>query len=320
MIEIESLHKRYGKRAALENFSLRVETGELFGIVGPNGAGKTTLIKILATLQEPDSGRARINDLDVVAAPASVRAVLGYLPDVPGLYQDMRVEEFLEFFADAFHLHGTRRRQAVDRALERAGLASRRNDFVEQLSFGMKQRLILAKTLLHEPKVLLLDEPATGLDPLARVELRELLKQLNREGLTIFLSSHILSDLEDICTRVALIAGGRNAAGADGQSVVTLSGGTASAPPGSLVACEIEIVGDTQVAAQAAGAVPGARVVSSEGRRLCLELPGGIAQGTPVLQALLAAGITVVHFDARGPGLEERYRQAFGAQKPEAQP
>jgi ABC-2 type transport system ATP-binding protein len=318
MIEIDSLTKNYGKRAALENFSLRVETGELFGLVGPNGAGKTTLIKILATLQDPNSGRARINDLDVVAAPASVRAVTGYLPDVPGLYQDMRVEEFLEFFADAFHLHEPRRREAVDRALARAGLAARRNDFVEQLSFGMKQRLILAKTLLHDPKVLLLDEPATGLDPLARVELRELLKALNREGLTIFLSSHILSDLEDICTRVALIAGGRNAAGADGQSVVTLSG-PAAAPADSLVTCEIEIVGDAQVAARAAANVPGARVISVEGRRLRVELPGGISQGTLLLQALFAAGVVVVHFDARGPGLEERYRQAFGAGKPGSQ-
>lgn len=167
MIEIESLHKVYGRRPALQNFSLRVDHGELFGLVGPNGAGKTTLIKILATLQAPDSGRALINGRDVVSAGAFVRTVTGYLPDVPGLYQDMRVEEFLEFFADAFHLHEPRRRQAIDRALARAGLAARRNDFVELLSFGMKQRLVLAKTLLHDPRVLLLDEPATGLDPLA---------------------------------------------------------------------------------------------------------------------------------------------------------
>jgi ABC-2 type transport system ATP-binding protein len=318
MIEIESLHKVYGRRPALQNFSLRVDDGELFGLVGPNGAGKTTLIKILATLQAPDSGRALINGRDVVSAGAFVRTVTGYLPDVPGLYQDMRVEEFLEFFADAFHLHEPRRRQAIDRALARAGLAARRNDFVELLSFGMKQRLVLAKTLLHDPRVLLLDEPATGLDPLARVELRELLKELNREGLTIFLSSHILSDLEDICTRVALIAGGRNAAGADGQSVVTLSG-PAAARLDSLVSCEIEIAGDAQTAARTAANVPGARVASAEGRRLRVEFSGGIAQGTPLLQALLAAGVIIVHFDARGPGLEERYRQAFGTGKPEAQ-
>jgi ABC-2 type transport system ATP-binding protein len=310
MIEMQSLCKSYGHHPALEGFSLRVETGELFGLVGPNGAGKTTLIKILATLLPPDSGNARIDGHDVVAEPSAVRASAGYLPDIAGLYQDMRVEEFLEFFADAFHLHEPRRRRSIEQALQRAGLAGRRHDFVEQLSLGMKQRLVLAKTLLHEPKVLLLDEPATGLDPLARVELRNLLKELNREGLTIFLSSHILSDLEDICTRVALIAGGRNSVDAGGQSVITLSGSAANQAAPNVI-CEIEVVGDVQVAAGAAREIAGASVLSTEGQRLHIELSGGVAQGSALLQRLLAAGLTVMHFDLRGPSLEERYRQAF---------
>lgn len=310
MIEIQSLTKNYGRRPALKDFSLRVEGGELFGLVGPNGAGKTTLIKILATLQPANSGTARIAGHDVVAEPAAIRATVGYLPDVPGLYQDMRVREFLEFFADAFHVHEPKRRQAIERALERSGLSDRQNDYVEQLSFGMKQRLILAKTLLHDPKVLLLDEPATGLDPLARVELRELLKQLNREGLTIFVSSHILSDLEDICTRVALIALGRNAAGPDGQSVITLSGAAAAVAAPQAV-CDIEVLGDGQAAARVVTTVADARVISVQGQRLRVELCGGVTQGTALLNSLLGAGITVIHFDARGPGLEERYRQAF---------
>ena len=318
MIEIESIGKHYGRRVALENFSLRVESGELFGLVGPNGAGKSTLIKILATLQPPDSGRARVNGKDVIAEPSSVRAVIGYLPDVPGLYQDMRVEEFLEFFADAFHLREPRRRQAVDRALARSSLERRRNDFVEQLSFGMKQRLVLAKTLLHDPPVLLLDEPATGLDPLARIELRGLLKELNREGLTIFLSSHILSDLEDICTRVALIADGRNAAGSDGQSVLSLS--APSAQSDARVACEVEVLGDLQFAARASSDFPGAQLLSTQGQQLRVELPGGSEQGTAWLQHLLSAGVKIVHFDSRGPGLEERYRQAFEKNRPGGKP
>lgn len=310
MIEIQSLTKRYGRRPALEGFSLRVESGELFGLVGPNGAGKTTLIKILATLQPADSGTARVAGHDVAIEPAAVRASLGYLPDVPGLYQDMRVQEFLEFFADAFHVRGPKRCEVIERALERAALKGRQNDYVEQLSFGMKQRLVLAKTLLHEPKVLLLDEPATGLDPLARVELRELLKQLNREGLTIFLSSHILSDLEDICTRVALIAAGRNATGPDGQSVITLTGASAVAAQPHVV-CVVEVLGDVQVAARAAAEVRGVRVISVQGQQLRIELSGGLAQSTALLSGLFEAGITVIHFDARGPGLEERYRLAF---------
>jgi ABC-2 type transport system ATP-binding protein len=319
MIEMQSLHKSYGRHPALEDFSLRIQPGELFGLVGPNGAGKTTLIKILATLQAPDSGKARIDGHDVAAEPAAVRASVGYLPDVPGLYQDMRVEEFLEFFADAFHLHEPRRGKAIEQALQRAGLAERRNDFVEQLSLGMKQRLILSKTLLHDPKVLLLDEPATGLDPLARVELRRLLTELNREGLTIFLSSHILSDLEDICSRVALIAGGRNAADSDGQSVITLSASATTQPLAPHGVCEIEVVGDTQIAASAAADISGARVISAEGQRLRIELSAGAAQGTALLQKLFAAGVTVVHFDLRGPNLEERYRQAFEAKRPKSE-
>lgn len=309
MIELMSVTKSYGERRALENFSLRVEKGELFGLVGPNGAGKTTLIKILATLQLANSGTARVDGHDVVLEPAGVRAIVGYLPDVPGLYQDMRVEEFLEFFADAFHLREPKRKQAIARALEFSGLRARGNDYVEQLSFGMKQRLVLAKTLLHEPKVLLLDEPATGLDPLARADLRELLKSLNRDGITILLSSHILSDLEDICTRVALIADGRNAAGADGQSVINLSGGRGS-ENATIGRCEIEVLGDAEPAAHAVARVAGTQVISTEGQMLHVQLPAA-DKGADVLRALLDAGITVVRYDARGPSLEERYRQAF---------
>lgn len=308
MIDVELLGKKYHKHRALENFSIHVEDGELFGLVGPNGAGKTTLIKTLATLQLPDGGSARIGGHDVVKEPRAVKALAGYLPDIPGLYQDMRVEEFLEFFADAFHLKGPRRRQAIDRALERSELSARRNDFVEQLSFGMKQRLVLSKTMLHEPKVLLLDEPATGLDPLARIQLRSLLKELNREGLTILLSSHILADLEDICTRVALIAGGHNASGPDGQSVLTLTG-TGAVRSGQT--CEIEVAGDAQAAARIAAEVPGVRVLSVEGQRLRVEFSGDMIVGTGLLQKMIVAGVNIVYFDSRGPGLEERYRQAF---------
>ena len=306
MIAIEQLAKRFNGHRALDGFSLRVEAGELFGLVGPNGAGKTTLIKILATLVPQDAGAASIGGHDVQGEPRAVRAIVGYLPDVPGLYQDMRVAEFLEFFADAFRLKGARRSAAVERALERANLSGRHDAYVEQLSLGMKQRLVLAKTLLHDPKVLLLDEPATGLDPLARIELREQLRKLNGEGVTIFVSSHILSDLEDICTRVALIADGRNAAAPDGQTVLTLGG---AAQP--RLTCEIEVLGEARAAATALARVVGAEVISAEGSRLRVEVAGDPSRAGPILQALLAAGITIVRFDSRGPGLEERYRRAF---------
>ena len=310
MIEVEGIRKSFDGTAALAGFTLHVEKGELFGLVGPNGAGKTTLMKVLSTLLRPDSGVARIAGHDVAREPAAVRRAVGYMPDIPGLYQDMRVGEFLEFFAAAFHLRGERKRAAVERALEQSGMADRRDTFVEALSLGWKQRLALAKTLLHDPPVVLLDEPATGLDPLARIELRQRLKDLNRQGVTILVSSHILADLEDICTRVALISGGKNAADAEGRTVLVL--GEMAAP---VLTCEIEVLSGAPAAAELASQFVGARVISVEGLRLSVEV-GGTAQAAALLKHLTGAGIAVVRFDPRGPGLEERYRKAFGGTVP----
>ena len=305
MIEVEALRKTFRGGRGLNGFSLRVESNELVGLVGPNGAGKTTLIKILATLVAASSGTVRVNGHDVAGDPRAIRAVVGYLPDVPGVYQDMRVGEFLEFFADAFRLKEPRRTEAIQRALELSGLPNRTEDFVEQLSLGWKQRLLVAKTLLHQPKVLLLDEPATGLDPLARIALREQLKRLHSEGVAILISSHILSDLEDICTRVVFIAEGKNVSEPPASTV-------SSGAPQAMIRCEIEFRGPKETAEQAAAGFSGAHILKSEKGFLLLELPGGSREASSFLQALLHAGIVVLHFDARGPGLEERYRRAFG--------
>ncbi len=307
MIEVEQLRKNYNGSRGLDGFDLRVERGELFGLVGPNGAGKSTLIKILATLMPATSGGARIGGHDVAREPAKIRALMGYMPDVPGLYQDMRVHEFLEFFADAYRL-GSRRASAVTRALAISGLAERREDFVEELSLGLKQRLVLSRTLLHDPKVLLLDEPATGLDPMARIELRELLKRLNREGVTILVSSHILSDLEDICTRVALISAGRNAADGEGRSVLELR----AAPGAQSLRCAIEVIGEARSAVPAVESFPGARMLEASGTLLRVEIAGRPQEAAAFLRHLVQAGTEVVGFDIRGPALEERYQQVFG--------
>jgi len=310
MIVVENLRKQYGQRRALDGLTLRVGAGEVCGLVGPNGAGKSTLIKILATLIRADGGAASINGLPVQAQPYPVRKITGYMPDIPGLYQDMRVREFLEFFADAFHLRGSARGPAVDTALRRAGMADRATDFVEQLSLGLKQRLVLAKTLLHDPKVLLLDEPATGLDPLARVELRVLLKQLNREGLTILVSSHILADLEDICTRVCFIADGKNAA-----EDLLLDAASAAAPgqAQTLTCCVVEFLGDAQAARAAAQRFAGAAIVHEETAALRVEIPGRHEAAADFLAHLVREGVRVLRFEPSADALEDHYRKTFGA-------
>ena len=315
MIDVEQVRKSYNGTRALDGFTLHVGRGELFGLVGPNGAGKTTLIKTLATLLLPESGSVSIDGTDVTRDPQAIKRVIGYMPDQPGLYQEMSVREFLEFFADAFALHGERRRTAVARALQRSGLEARSSAYVEELSFGMKQRLLLAKTLLHEPKVLLLDEPATGLDPIARIELRQQLTALNAEGVTILISSHILSDLEDICSSVALIAQGRNARDAEGRSVIPLR----DRQPESL-SYEIEVLGDAAGALAVLGAAAGTRVVQQKGQEFLVEIAGTQENAAAVLRTLVADGIGVVRFVKRDViGLEEEYRRAFSP-PPEGRP
>jgi ABC-2 type transport system ATP-binding protein len=212
MIAVENLHKAYGDRVALDEVTFTVPKGEIFGFVGPNGAGKTTTIRILATLSSADAGEATIGGIPVHEAPADVRNLIGYMPDFFGVYDRLTSIEYLEFYA-ACHGVPRRKRAAVARELlELVDLADRRDAQVDTLSRGMKQRLGLARALVHDPAVLLLDEPASGLDPRARVEMKELIRELRRMGKTILISSHILPELEELCTWVGFIDGGRMAA------------------------------------------------------------------------------------------------------------
>ena len=210
MIETINLTKRYGDLIALNNLNLKIEQGDCFGFIGPNGAGKTTTIKILATLLKPTWGEARIDGLSVGPVNArQVRGIIGYVPDYFGSYDDMVVKEYLEFFGAAYGIHGPKRKQVIDDVLSLTDLSYKADAEVNGLSRGMKQRLSIARVLLHDPKVLLLDEPASGLDPRARIEMRELLKELHRMGKTIIISSHILLELADFCTTVGIIEQGQ---------------------------------------------------------------------------------------------------------------
>ncbi len=196
-------------RSPSPGVDLSIEAGEIFGIVGPNGAGKSTTLKILATLLQPTAGVAEIAGWSVTRNPEQVRRVLGFMPDVFGVYDDMKVWEYLDFFGRCYGLSAPARRRTIGDLLELVDLADKRDDYVQTLSRGMEQRLCLAHALVHDPQVLLLDEPASGLDPRARVELRELLRELRTLGKTILISSHILPELEELCTSVAIIDRGQ---------------------------------------------------------------------------------------------------------------
>jgi len=209
MIQTINLTKKYGDLMALNNLNLEIEQGDCFGFIGPNGAGKTTTIKILATLLKPTWGEARIDGLSVGPVNArQVRSIIGYVPDYFGSYEDMVVTEYLEFFAATYGIHGQKRKQIIDDVLSLTDMAYKADSEVNGLSRGMQQRLSLARVLLHDPKVLLLDEPASGLDPRARIEIRELLKELHRMGKTILISSHILLELADLCDHLGIIEQG----------------------------------------------------------------------------------------------------------------
>ncbi len=209
MITVDHLLKRYGRYHALDGVSFDVPKGEIFGFVGPNGAGKTTAIRILATLVPADAGSATIGGIPVGDDPEAVRELVGYMPDFFGVYDRLTAAEYLEFYAACHGVPRSRRRRVAMELLELVDLGDRRDAQVDNLSRGMKQRLCLARALVHDPKVLLLDEPASGLDPRARVEMRELVRELRRMGKTILVSSHILPELEELCTWVGFIDRGR---------------------------------------------------------------------------------------------------------------
>ncbi len=208
-VVVNDLTKVYGDLTALNKLTLRLEPGQILGLIGPNGAGKTTAIKILVGLARPTSGSARIAGCDCAHQPKKIKRLVGYMPDVFGSYDNMRVWEYLDFFGAAFGIRGSKRIQRIDEVMEMTGSTYMRDRYVESLSHGMKQRVGIARTLLHDPAVLILDEPANGLDPVARYEMRQILLRLAELGKTLIVSSHILPELSRICNRVAILNRGR---------------------------------------------------------------------------------------------------------------
>ena len=209
MIQVEDLKIHYGEFVAVDNLSFSVKKGSVFGLIGPNGAGKTTTIKAIATLIEPTYGEIKLGDTSVLHEPEEARSMLGYMPDFPPVYDDLRVEEFCDLFAHAYGQSATERKEKVDLALAQTDLTDKRRDLCKSLSRGMKQRALLAKTLVHDPSVMLLDEPGANLDPKARIDMRNLLRKLADQGKTILVSSHVLTELEDLCDEIGIMRNGK---------------------------------------------------------------------------------------------------------------
>jgi ABC-2 type transport system ATP-binding protein len=315
-LKTERLTKRFGRSLAVAGVELEVEQGEIFGLVGPNGAGKTTTLKMLATLLAPSAGDAEIGGHSVRRDPDAVRTVIGYMPDTFGVYDDMRVWEYLDFFGRCYGLSAARRRQMIADLLELVDLGDKRGAYVQELSRGMQQRLCLAHALVHDPQVLLLDEPASGLDPRARVELREVLRELRSLGKTIVISSHILPELEELCTSVAIIDHGKVLASgrvddiADRFRVGGVYRATVLGDEAAVAAAEQHLAANPSVAS----------VTRRHGTDLEFALRGDDEAAAAVLASAIRAGIRLSSFAPAASDLEELFLQITEAQaqQPEA--
>ena len=297
MIELIDFTKRYGDLVAVDKLNLKISEGEMFGFIGPNGAGKSTTIRFLATLLKPTSGDGVVNGHVVTRAPLEVRRSIGYMPDSFGVYDGMRVWEFLDFFAVAYQIPRSRRKTVITDVLDLLDLTVKRDDFVNSLSRGMKQRLCLAKTLVHDPPVLILDEPASGLDPRARVEVKALLKELRQMGKTILISSHILTELADCCTSIGIIERGK-----------LLMHGTIEDVYRRIRRnriIEIKFLENMEVGVSIIRKQPETQDVRIEDHSVTMELAGDAEKVSSLMDELIAAGVRMNSFAEKEPTLED---------------
>jgi ABC-2 type transport system ATP-binding protein len=297
MIKLENVSKYYKTFPAVLDVNLEIGRGEVFGFIGPNGAGKTTTIKMLATLLLPTDGKVSVGGFDVVTEPHEVRRIIGYMPDSFGVYDDLLVWEYLDYFAALYKLNPAGRKRAITDVLELTDLSVKRGSQVMSLSRGMKQRLCLAKTLLHDPSVLLLDEPASGLDPHARIEIRELIRELCRMGKTVLVSSHILTELADFCTSIGIIETGRLlAAGRIDEITARLSGN---------VLLDITVKGDPLIALDVLAERPDVKRTTCDGKVIRAEYGGDAGDIDELLEYLVSRGVRVLGFTRTEANLED---------------
>jgi ABC-2 type transport system ATP-binding protein len=297
MIELINFTKHYGELIAVNSLNLKIEPGEMFGFIGPNGAGKSTTIRFLSTLLKATSGDGIVNGHRVSKDPMGVRRSIGYMPDNFGVYDGMRVWEFLDFFAMAYQIPRSRRKQVIGDVLDLLDLGGKRESYVNSLSRGMKQRLCLAKTLVHDPPVLILDEPTSGLDPRARIEIKALFKELRHMGKTILISSHILGELADCCTSIGIIERGRLLMHGPMDEVYK------NIRRNRIV--KIHFLANMETGVSIIRSMPEARDVQVENHSVTVELAADDAQIANLLERLIAAGVRINSFADKEPSLED---------------
>ncbi len=297
MIELRGFGKDYGEFTAVDSLDLTIAEGEMFGFIGPNGAGKSTSIRFLATLLRASRGDGTINGYSVSEDPMNVRRSVGYMPDAFGVYDGMKVWEFLDFFAVAYKIGRTQRKRVIKDVLDLLDLTYKRDDFVNGLSRGMKQRLCLAKTLVHDPPVLILDEPASGLDPRARIEVKALLKELRRMGKTILISSHILTELADCCTSIGIIERGKLLMHGPIDEVYQRIRGNQviEARFGKNLETGLSIVRSN----------PDVRDIQVDGSKLIIEFTTAEHNPAELLKSLIKHDVEVINFCQKDPNLED---------------
>ncbi len=297
MIQTFGLVKQYKNLTAVNNLDLTIQEGDIFGFIGPNGAGKTTTIKMLATLTKPTAGYATVAGYNILTQADDVKRVIGYMPDSFGVYEDMKVWEYLDFFAAAYKIPKAKRSQIIDDVLNLTDLIYKKDDMVEALSRGMKQRLCLAKTLVHDPKVLLLDEPASGLDPRARIELRELLKELKKMGKTILISSHILTELADFCNSIGIVEQGRLLAAGNVEDILrNMKGGKAVI---------VTVKDNPEKARDLLVANPAVIGVEVDGNNLEVKVSADLEDTTFIAETLMSNGLKITSLKEQEVDLED---------------
>jgi ABC-2 type transport system ATP-binding protein len=301
LVETTNLTRRYGTMVALNELNLSIPQGAVYGFIGPNGAGKTTTMRILTTLLQPTSGEARVAGISVVREPRAVRQQVGFMPDFFGVYDNMKASEYLDFFAASYNIPSARRPTMIRDLLALVDLSHKHDADVMGLSRGMKQRLSLARTMLHDPALLILDEPASGLDPRARVELRELLKELRNMGKTIMISSHILTELAEMCTHIGIIERGNLLASGDVATIMR------SLTPHQIF--EVHVHSDLDAAATLVQGLPGVIAVralpDAAPPQLQIDVEGDTQTVSALLAQMIHAGVQITHFAGQDSNLEE---------------